>query len=140
MQLLSAHCSSQLYLINLHFEGCLGSFNFKKDQGCGLLVYSDKGDLLIIISRSKWSSKTYMKLKVALVVSLKNFLTWEKQGLEPGLCYYLFIYLWLCWIFIAVRRLSLVVVRGLLICDGFSCRRAKALGRVGFSLCSTRAQ
>ena len=86
MQLLSAHCSSQPYLINLHFEGCLGSFNFKKDQGCGLLVYSDKGDLLIIISRSKWSSKTYMKLKVALVVSLKNFLTWEKQGLEPGLC------------------------------------------------------
>ena len=27
-----------------------------------------------------------MKLKVALVLSLKNFLTWEKQRLEPGLC------------------------------------------------------
>lgn len=58
----------------------------KKNQGCGLLMYTDKGDLLIIINRSKWSSKTFMKLKVALVVSLKNFLTWEKQGLEPGLC------------------------------------------------------
>lgn len=87
MQFLSVDCSSQLYLINLHFEGCIGSFNFKKkNQGRGLPVYSDKGDLLIIINRSKWSSKTSMKLKVALVLSLKNFLTWEKQRLEPGLC------------------------------------------------------
>ena len=51
MRFLSVYCSSQLYLINLHFEGCIGSFNLKKNQGRGLLVYSDKGDLLIIIKQ-----------------------------------------------------------------------------------------
>ena len=35
----------------------------------------------------------------------------------------LFIYFWLCWVFIAVRGLSLVVASG-----GFSCSRARALG------------
>ena len=53
----------------------------------------------------------------------------------------LFIYFWLCWVFVAVsRRYSLVAVRGLLHCSGFSCCGAQTLGRVGFSSCSTRAQ
>ena len=51
MRFLSVYCFSQPYLINLHFEGCIGSFNLKKNQGRGLLVYSDKGDLLIIIKQ-----------------------------------------------------------------------------------------
>ena len=43
----------------------------------------------------------------------------------------LFIYFWLCWVFVAARGLSLVAVsRGYssLQCVGFSCRGARALG------------
>ena len=49
----------------------------------------------------------------------------------------LFIYLWLCWVFVAVRGLSLVGERGLLTlhcsvrashCGVFSCCGARALG------------
>ena len=35
--------------------------------------------------------------------------------------FYLFTYFWLCWVSVAVHRLSLVVARGLLICSGSSC-------------------
>ena len=48
---------------------------------------------------------------------------------------YLFIYFWLRWVFVAVRRLSLVVASGATLlhgarashCDVFSCCRARAL-------------
>ena len=43
----------------------------------------------------------------------------------------LFFYFWLCWVFIAARGLSLVVVSGgysSLHCGGFSCYGARALG------------
>ena len=48
----------------------------------------------------------------------------------------LFIYFWLCWVFIAARGLSLVVASGATLrcgarashCGGFSCYRARALG------------
>ena len=43
----------------------------------------------------------------------------------------LFIYFWLCWVFVAARGLSLAAAsRGcpLLLCAGFSCCRAGALG------------
>ena len=59
---------------------------------------------------------------------------------------YLFIYFWLCWVFVAARRLSLVAVsRGYssLWCTGFSLRwlllRSTGSRHVGFSSCSTRA-
>ena len=59
-----------------------------------------------------------------------------------------FIYFWLHWVFVAVRRLSLVAVsRGYssLRCAGFSLRwllllRSTGSRRAGFSSCSTRAQ
>ena len=50
---------------------------------------------------------------------------------------YLFIYFWLCWVFVAARRLSLVVVSGGATlrcgawashCGGFSCCGAQAVG------------
>ena len=48
----------------------------------------------------------------------------------------LFIYLWLPWVFVAARGLSLVVARGAILrcgarashCGGFSCYGARALG------------
>ena len=60
----------------------------------------------------------------------------------------LFIYFWLCWVFIAVRGLSLVAVsRGYssLWCAGFSLRwllllQSTGSRRMGFSSCSTWAQ
>ena len=52
---------------------------------------------------------------------------------------WLFIYFWLLWVFIAACRLSLVVVRGLLI-EVASCCRAQTLGHMGFSSCGIQAQ
>ena len=60
----------------------------------------------------------------------------------------LFIYFWLRWVFVAARRLSLVVASGgysLLWCTGFSLRYLLLLWstgsrRVGFSSCGTWAQ
>ena len=62
--------------------------------------------------------------------------------------FYLFIYFWLCWVFVAARGLSLVVVSGgysSLRCAGFSLQQLLSLWsmgsrHVGFSSCSTRAQ
>ena len=59
----------------------------------------------------------------------------------------LFIYFWLCWVFLAARRLSLVVVSGgysSLLCAGFSLRwllllRSTGSRRAGFSSCGTQA-
>ena len=65
-----------------------------------------------------------------------------------------FIYFWLCWVFIAVHRLSLVAASGATLhcgarashCGGFSCCRARALGAqasvvvaCGLSSCGSRA-
>ena len=44
------------------------------------------------------------------------------------------------WLFVAVCRLTLVVVNGDSHCGGFSCCGAWALGRAGFSICGTWAQ
>ena len=62
--------------------------------------------------------------------------------------YYLFIYFWLCWVFITARRLSLVAVSkvySLLRCAGFSLwwlllLQSMGSGRAGFSSCGTQAQ
>ena len=53
---------------------------------------------------------------------------------------YFFIYLWLCWVFVAALGLSLVVAGGgySLSC-GFSSCEAWALGHMGFSSCSSWA-
>ena len=61
--------------------------------------------------------------------------------------FYLFIYFWLCWVFVAVRGLSLVVVSGgysSLQCAGFSLQwllllRSTGSRRAGFSSCGFRA-
>ena len=61
---------------------------------------------------------------------------------------YLFIYFWLCWVFVAVHGLSLVAASGAyssLRCTGFSLRwllllRSTGSRRAGFSSCGTRAQ
>ena len=62
--------------------------------------------------------------------------------------YLLFIYFWLCWVFVDVLRLSLVVASGgysSLWCTGFSMRwllllRSTGSRSVGFSSCSTWVQ
>ena len=70
-------------------------------------------------------------------------------------CIYLFIYFWLCWVFVAARGFSLVAARGgaplrccewASQCGGFSCCRARALGARasvvvarGLSSCGSRA-
>ena len=59
----------------------------------------------------------------------------------------LFIYFWLCWVFIAARGLSLVVASGgysLLRCVGFSLQwllllQSTGSGSAGFSSCGSRA-
>ena len=61
---------------------------------------------------------------------------------------YLFIYFWLCWVFVAACRLSLVAASGgcsLLWCADFSLQwllllRSTGSRRGGFSSCDTRAQ
>ena len=58
------------------------------------------------------------------------------------------IYFWLCWVLIALHKLSLVVVSGCYSssgaqashCGGFSCFWARALGHADFRTCSTWAQ
>ena len=61
---------------------------------------------------------------------------------------YVFIYLGLHWVFVAVRGLSLGAANGAALrcsaqasqCSGFSCCGSRAGGRAGFSSCSTRAR
>ena len=48
--------------------------------------------------------------------------------------YFLFIYFWLRWVFVAARGLSLVVASG-----GYSCCGARASHCGGFSCCRSRA-
>ena len=72
--------------------------------------------------------------KIELSTSLKNFI-------------YLFIYFWLCWVFVAARGLSLVVASGGTLrcgarashCGGFSLQSMDSR-RAGFSSCGSRAQ
>ena len=62
------------------------------------------------------------------------------------LIYFIFIYFWLCWVFIAVRGLSLVAASGgysTLQCTGFSLRwllllRSTGPRLAGFSSCGSR--
>ena len=69
--------------------------------------------------------------------------------------YFYFIYFWLCWVFVAVPRLSLVVASRATLrcgarashCGGFSCCGARAqgtqasvVGAHGLSSCGSRAQ
>ena len=61
--------------------------------------------------------------------------------------FYLFIYFWLCWVFAAARRLSLVAASGATVrcraqayhCGGFSLLRSTGSRHVGFSSCGSRA-
>ena len=67
---------------------------------------------------------------------------------RPVLCqFHTFFFFWLCWVFVAVHRLPLVVASGgysLLQCAGFSLRwllllQSTGSRRVGFSSCGARA-
>ena len=59
----------------------------------------------------------------------------------------LFIYLWLCWVFVAARGLSLVAASGATVCcgawashcGGFSLLRSTGSRRAAFSSCDSRA-
>ena len=77
------------------------------------------------------------------------------KNASGGVCYFiiffninLFIYFWLCWVFVAVRGLSLVAASGgysWLRCVGFSLRwllllRSTGSTHAGFSSCGTWAQ
>ena len=80
-----------------------------------------------------WSPSTWMS-----PVLLENFTS--NYLLSCFFCLFL-IYFWLCWVFVAVCGLSLVVARG-----GFSCCGAQALGMrssvveaLGLSSCNSRA-
>ena len=65
-----------------------------------------------------------------------------------NLFYFIIIYFWLCWVFVAARGLSLVAASGgysSLRCAGFSLRwllllRSTGSRRPGFSSCGTRTQ
>ena len=73
---------------------------------------------------------------------------WENKFIYLSYKFIYFIYFWLCWVFVAAHRLSLVVASGvysLLRCAGFSLRWLLLLWntgsrRAGCSSCGTRAQ
>ena len=90
--------------------------------------------------------------------SLREKSSMSRSGMAESLCLFiylfifnkfiLFIYFWLCWVFVAVHGLSLVAVSGgysLLRCVGFSLQwllllQSMGSRHTGFSSCGTRAQ
>ena len=86
-------------------------------------------------------------------VYLRLFLTLLRYNCDITLCKFfvkfsflkIYLFIWLCWVFVAACRLSPVAESGGLggvqasHCGGLSCCRASALG-VGFHSCSMRAQ
>ena len=106
----------------------------------------------VAISFSRGSSRPRDRTRVSRLVG-RRFTVWATR--EVLLKYSWFkkkchsIYLcsfWLCWVFLAAYRLSLVAASGVSSgfgvqgspCGGFSCCRA-ALGHAGFSSCGARA-
>ena len=97
-----------------------------------MLICSDGGDFLNIY-----------------LLFFKIYLFWLRRILVEvcGLFFFFLIYFWLCWVFVAARRLSLVAVSGgysSLRCTGFSLRwllllRSTGFRRKGFSSCGSRA-
>ena len=72
-----------------------------------------------------------------------QFCSGPKTAIKKKSLIYLFIYLWLCWVFFAVRRLSLVAASqgySSLWCTGFSLQWLLLLWSTGSSSRSTRAQ
>ena len=76
-----------------------------------------------------------MKIVTRKVFTIKTNILLELLATQKSLL--LFIYFWLCWVFISAGGLSLVAVHGFLIAmaSGF---RVWTLGRVGFNSCSVR--
>ena len=84
------------------------------------------------------------KVELLFIYTMKisNYLSFFKKII------YLFIYFWLCWVFVAARGLSLVVASAgysSLRCEGFSLRwllllRSTGSRHAGFSSCRTWAQ
>ena len=73
-------------------------------------------------------------------------LSLNRSTFVSDIIFFKFIYFWPCWVFVAVRGLSLVVASGASHCGGFSCCRARALGARasvavarGLSSCGSRA-
>ena len=86
---------------------------------------------IVTASNSNHSNNSYYGCR-----TFTGALPWTKH-------FFIFFYFLLRWVFIAARRLSLVVVsRGysLLWCAGCSLRWLLLLRRVGFNSCGTRAQ
>ena len=73
------------------------------------------------------------------------FFSFFKINIYLFICLFVCFYFWLCWVFVAVRGLSLVVASGgysSLRCAGFSLRwllllQSTGSRRMGFSSCST---
>ena len=93
------------------------------------------------------SSQLFPWLPTSSILLIKSSF-FKKKTLTPWFFFLKFIYFWLCWVFIAARRLSLVgVSRGYssLQCAGLALwwllfLRSTGSRRVGFSSCSTWAQ
>ena len=123
-------------------------------------VHEDKSNILLHFIRSYLCSNCFGTLKVLFAKDVLESLSslnsciescfvpfWGREGHNLSL-YFLFIYFWLHWVFIAACRISLVAVsRGysFLWCAGFSLwcpllLRSTGSGHVGFSRCGMRAQ
>ena len=91
-------------------------------------------------TRSFWIDRSVFTLQTSIIYP--GLLFFNK------LFYFIYIYFWLCWVFVAARGLSLVEVSGgysSLLCAGFSLRwllllRSTGSRRAGFSSCGTWAQ
>ena len=87
------------------------------------LIFFFLGDKFKMYLKSKFQGHGILFSSLIFFFNFKNL-------------FILFIYFWLCWVFVAARRLSLVAVSGAALCSGerashcggFSCCRAWALG------------
>ena len=94
-----------------------------------------------LILLSKWEGPQFSAPFIEYTV-FTTFRVWTSKGSDRlfFILYYLFTYFWLCWVFVAVRRLSLVAAAGAITSHGggFSCRAAWALGHVGLVVVAHR--
>ena len=78
-------------------------------------------------------------LRTLFLLPNPSFCSWL---FASGTWVFIFIYFWLCWVFVAAQGLLSVAASGgysSLQCVGFPCCGAGALGRTGFSSCSSQA-
>ena len=105
--------------------------------------------LWVIFLHCVFQTVGYGPLLVGIEISLMGlfFFFFLRNG-DAQLLKKKIIYFWLRWVFVAVRAFSSCREQGVTLscserasrCSGFSCCKAQALGRVGFSSCGTQAQ